>query len=494
LKILAIIPSRGGSVEIPRKNIIRVDGEPLQHHTIKAALNAKMITRTIVSTDDNEIAKHAKKMGAEVMKRQRKYATNESLIEPAIRDILDTLKKTEKYIPNLIVLLQNTSPLRKSNHIDECIQKMIKNNYDSIFSCSDSKALVWQKNGSELKPITYDSDNRKQRQDIANKQFLENGAIYVTKYKNFIKSNNRISGKIGYYKMESEFSYEIDKEHDLLAVEQIFKKEKKYEDDIFSVKGKNIVLTGSSGLLGSYYAKLLLRRGANLAMIDHSEKISNAVKEEYSSPRNKVEFYKCDLSKPKQIVSTFRKIKKDFGNVDVLINNAAFVSAKTFHVKDFKNYEKHPFDLWKQSFEINVDAVHICCQEVLKIMKKSGKGSIINVSSNYGIVSPSFETYDDEKLWTPPGYAVTKSAILNLTRYIANLYGKYNVRCNTFSPSGVATKKLSNRFVKRYSSKNAFGRMAKVTDYEGPLIFLCSDASSYMTGANLIVDGGWTSK
>ena len=142
MKILAIIPSRGGSVEIPRKNIIRVDGEPLQHHTIKAALNAKMITRTIVSTDDNEIAKHAKKMGAEVMKRQRKYATNESLIEPAIRDILDTLKKTEKYIPNLIVLLQNTSPLRKSNHIDECIQKMIKNNYDSIFSCSDSKALV----------------------------------------------------------------------------------------------------------------------------------------------------------------------------------------------------------------------------------------------------------------------------------------------------------------------------------------------------------------
>ena len=90
MKILAIIPSRGGSVEIPRKNIIRVDGEPLQHHTIKAALNAKMITRTIVSTDDNEIAKHAKKMGAEVMKRQRKYATKESLIEPAIRDILDT--------------------------------------------------------------------------------------------------------------------------------------------------------------------------------------------------------------------------------------------------------------------------------------------------------------------------------------------------------------------------------------------------------------------
>ena len=494
MKILAIIPSRGGSVEIPHKNIVRVDGKPLQYYTIKASQNAKLITRTIVSTDDEKIAKHARSMGVEVMNRQKKYATSDSLIEPAIKDILNTLKKKEKYVPDFIVLLQNTSPLRRSEHIDECIQKMLKNKYDSIFSCSDSKALVWGKKGSHLKPITYDSDKRKQRQEIANKQFLENGAIYVTKYKNFINSNNRISGKIGYYKMNSEISYEIDKEHDLLAVEQIFKKQKNDNQDIFSVKGKNIVVTGSSGLLGSYYAKLLLERGANLAMIDHSEEISNGIKEEYSSPRNRVEFYKCDLSKPKQIVSTFKKIKSDFNKIDVLINNAAFVSAKTFHVKDFKNYEKHPFELWKQSFEINVDAVHICCQEALKIMKKENKGSIINISSNYGLVSPSFDTYDDEKLWTPPGYAVTKSAILNLTRYIANLYGKYNIRCNTFSPSGVATKKLSTRFIKRYSSKNAFGRMANVTDYEGPLIFLCSDASSYMTGANLIVDGGWTSK
>ena len=127
-------------------------------------------------------------------------------------------------------------------------------------------------------------------------------------------------------------------------------------------------------------------------------------------------------------------------------------------------------------------------------MKKQKNCSIINISSNYGIVGPDFDTYENEKLWTPPEYAVTKSAILNLTRYIANLYGKHNIRCNTLSPSGVGTDKLSATFKKRYASRNALKRMAKVSDYAGPLVFLCSDASGYMTGANLIVDGGWTAR
>jgi NAD(P)-dependent dehydrogenase (short-subunit alcohol dehydrogenase family) len=264
--------------------------------------------------------------------------------------------------------------------------------------------------------------------------------------------------------------------------------------NIFSVENKNIIITGSSGLLGSYYAQILLELGANVALVDHSTETSKRIEKEYLKRGSSVKYYNTDLSNKKNIILTIKKIKKDFGSIDVLINNAAFVSAKSFKIKDFKNYETHPFDLWKKSFEINVDAVHICCQETLKIMKKQKTGSIINVSSNYGLLSPTFDTYKDEKLWTPPGYAVTKSAILNLTRYIANLYGKYNIRCNTFTPSGVATEKLSKKFIKRYGSRNAFGRMAKLDDYAGPIVFLCSDASKYMTGANLIIDGGWTSR
>ena len=265
------------------------------------------------------------------------------------------------------------------------------------------------------------------------------------------------------------------------------------EDNLFSVKHKNIVLTGSSGLLGSAYARSLLSRGANLALIDVNIEISQIIKKEFNET-NKIEVYKCDLSKPIQIKNTFKKILKDFKTIDVLINNAAFASKQTFHIKDFKNYETHPFDLWKNAFDVNIHAVHLCIQQVIGVMKKQKFGSIINISSTYGVVGPDFATYENEQLFTPPGYAVTKSAILNLTRYIANLYGKYNIRCNTLTPSGVQTKSLSKSFVKKYSSRNAFNRMAKTDDYIGPIIFLSSNASSYMTVANLVVDAGLTSR
>ena len=292
--------------------------------------------------------------------------------------------------------------------------------------------------------------------------------------------------------MTMELSYDIDGMDDLRKTEKILQQQK--INNLFSVKGKNIVLTGASGLLGSYYARTLLEAGANMALIDHNPQVSESIKKEFNNYRQTVQVYKCDLSKPKQVRSTIKKIIKDFATIDVLINNAAFVSAKTFGIKDFKNFETHPFELWKKAFEVNVDAPLLLCQGILGIMKKQKNGSIINISSNYGMVGPDFDTYKDEKLWTPPGYAVTKSAILNLTRYIANLYGKDGIRCNTFSPSGVATNKLSKRFQNRYGSRNAFKRMAKVSDYAGPMIFLCSDASGYMTGANLVVDAGWTAK
>ena len=321
---------------------------------------------------------------------------------------------------------------------------------------------------------------------------MENGAIYATTSSAFKKSQCRISGKVGFYTMPMELSYDIDGNADLYATELILQQQK--INNLFSVEGKNIVLTGASGLLGSYYARTLLEAGANMALIDHNTRVSQGIKEEFTNARQTVQVYKCDLSKPNQINSTIKKIMKDFPTIDVLINNAAFVSAKTFAIKDFKNFETHPFDLWKKAFEVNIDAPFILSQKVLGIMKKQKSGSIINISSNYGIVGPDFDTYENEKLWTPPGYAVTKSAILNFTRYIANLYGKYNIRCNTLSPSGVATDKQSDSFKKKYASRNALKRMARVSDYAGPLIFLCSNASDYMTGANLVVDGGWTAK
>ena len=491
-KILSFIPARGNSKGIPLKNLVELNGKSLLHYTVNASLNSELINRTIVSTDNTKIKEESKRLGAEVVVRPKKLSGDKIGIEPAIQYTLDFLKKKENYVPDVIILLSNTHPFKTSSHIDEALSLLFKKKYDSVLSGFETHTFFWKKqSNSTITPLNYDPQKRPNRQDIDIPLF-ENGALFATTYSAFIKTKYRVSGKIGFYKMPLEASYNIDTPNDLIDAEKLMQKQN--SENIFSVKNKNIVITGSSGLLGNYYAKILAEKGANLALIDIDTQNSEKIKNAFKANSQKIKIYKCDLSKPKEILNTFKKIQKDFEFLDVLINNAAFGSKDTFDIKDFKNYEEHPFELWKKAFEVNTDAVHLCTQNALSMMKKRKNGSIINISSNYGIVGPSFETYEDENLWTPPGYAVTKGAIINFTRYIANLYGKYNIRCNTFSPSGVQTKMLSKRFVKRYSSNNAFGRMASIDDYAGPILFLCSDASKYMTGANLVVDGGWTAK
>jgi N-acylneuraminate cytidylyltransferase len=221
LKILSIIPARGGSKGIPLKNLILFGRKPLIYHTIKASLNSK-INRTIVSTDNLEISKIATKYGAEVIIRPKKLANDKSQIEPVIKYILDYLIKKENYIPDLVILLQNTSPLRTSKHIDKAVEFFNKNNFDSVLSGFISHSLIWQVKNKTVKPINYNPLNRQNRQDMKN-QFIENGAIYITKNKLFNKTNCRVSGKIGVFEMSEESSLQIDSTHDILFAEQILK-------------------------------------------------------------------------------------------------------------------------------------------------------------------------------------------------------------------------------------------------------------------------------
>jgi N-acylneuraminate cytidylyltransferase len=221
LKILSIIPARGGSKGIPLKNLTLLGKNPLIYHTIKASLNSK-INRTIVSTDNSEISKIATKYGAEVILRPKKLANDKSQIEPVIKYVLDYLAKKENYAPDLVILLQNTSPLRTSKHIDKAIEFFNKNNFDSVLSGFISHSLIWQVKNKTVKPINYNPLNRQNRQDMQN-QFIENGAIYITKNKLFNKTNCRISGKIGVFEMSEESSLQIDSTHDILFAEQILK-------------------------------------------------------------------------------------------------------------------------------------------------------------------------------------------------------------------------------------------------------------------------------
>lgn len=222
MNILSIIPARGGSTGIPMKNLRKLNGKPLLFYSIKSSLNSRFITRTIVSTDNLKIAKYALSQKAEVIKRPKKLANNKAPIEPTMKHVLAILERKERYRPNLIVLLHNTSPLRTSKHIDEAISQFIQKKYDSMLSGYRSHQFLWKKRGNIVSPINYDPAKRPNRQQIKT-EFIENGAIYITTYKNFIKTFVRISGKTGMYVMPEEFSVDINNESDLILASNILK-------------------------------------------------------------------------------------------------------------------------------------------------------------------------------------------------------------------------------------------------------------------------------
>jgi len=225
MKIISIIPARGGSTEIPLKNLIKLNKKPLLEYTVNASLNSSMINRTIVSTDHSKIQQMATELGAEIIKRPKRLSGNKIGIEPSISHVLDTLEKNEDYIPDLVLLLQNTSPLRNSKHIDRAIKFLIKNKYDSVFSAYLSHYLFWEKINKKYVPMNYDPLKRPNRQQMKN-QFIENGAIFVTKNSSFKKTKCRISGKIGIYEMPEKLSYQIDSYDDIFIIERLLKSKK----------------------------------------------------------------------------------------------------------------------------------------------------------------------------------------------------------------------------------------------------------------------------
>ena len=223
MEILSIIPARGGSKGITLKNLTILNKKPLLDFSVNASLKSKFITKTIVSSDHPKILARAQKLGAEIIKRPKLLATDSAKIEPVIEHTLKHLKSEFNYTPDVIVLLQNTSPLRTKKHIDESLNLFINSKFDSMLSCFRSHYFLWTRKKNELFPINHEPKKRPNRQQM-NDQFIENGAIYITKYDAFKKSKCRISGKIGLFEMPKELSIDIDSKLDLIRADQVLKK------------------------------------------------------------------------------------------------------------------------------------------------------------------------------------------------------------------------------------------------------------------------------
>jgi len=224
MNIISIIPARGGSKSIPKKNLVDFIGEPLILKTITQAQNSLNINRTIVSTDDKEIKDIALERKAEVIDRPKEISGDLATTESALLHVLDTLKIKENYIPDLVVLLQITSPLRKKTDIDLAIEQLITTKADSLISGSKFEDfLFWEHKKDTWEAVNYNPDNRGRRQD-RNPQFVENGSIYVFKPDILYKFNNRIGGKMIVYEMEFWQSWQIDAYEEIELLEFYYKK------------------------------------------------------------------------------------------------------------------------------------------------------------------------------------------------------------------------------------------------------------------------------
>lgn len=274
----------------------------------------------------------------------------------------------------------------------------------------------------------------------------------------------------------------------------------------FSLKDKTAIITGGTGLLGSVYTHSLLSLGASVIIIDKkidkTKFIKNLVKE-YNLTKeiiNKIKFVKCDITDKKQIDKSFKKIRSNLKNLKVLINNASLV--KQVGNDDLSDTYKPFLQMkqkdWEDFFSVDLTGTLLVTQKCIPFLRKNGGGSIINISSTYGILSPDQRIYESlshknskQKIEKPIGYSISKSGVLNMTRFLATKFAEDKIRVNTLTLGGVYDNNPKT-FVKSYSNKTPLRRMADKNEYAGPIIFLATDASSYMTGSNLIVDGGWS--
>jgi NAD(P)-dependent dehydrogenase (short-subunit alcohol dehydrogenase family) len=266
-----------------------------------------------------------------------------------------------------------------------------------------------------------------------------------------------------------------------------------YLDKLFNLKNKVIILTGSSGFLGTQFANSLSQSGAHVVLVDiETDKNKKLEKTIISKYHTKPTAYHIDITDLNSVKKLIKSVFKKYGQIDGLVNNAAFhPKTKTKNIS--VAFEDFPTSLWNDAISINLTGMFYLSQQVGKIMKKQGKGSIVNISSIYGLSGPDQRIYGKSQLNSPVAYAVTKGGVINFTRYLAAYWNNKNIRVNTLSLGGVEAKKyMDKNFIKNYSNKTILGRMAQNSEYNGSLLFLLSDASSYMTGSNLVVDGGWT--
>jgi NAD(P)-dependent dehydrogenase (short-subunit alcohol dehydrogenase family) len=275
-------------------------------------------------------------------------------------------------------------------------------------------------------------------------------------------------------------------------------------DLLFRLDGQVAVVTGGSGRLGSQYVRALAAAGAAVAACDLTASPSKTVQQGIDDGE-RISFHTADATSRAAVDAFLDDVTRLHGAPTVLVNNAGLGSSPADAALETGPFEQYPEQAWRAMIESHLTTALVMSQAFITAFKRGRAvrpdlaGSIINVSSTYGVVTPDQSLYefrrrDGAEYYKPIGYSVAKSGVLNFTRWLAEYCAPFGVRVNTLVPGGVQEPEHAPEFVAEYSKRTPLGRMAREDDYNGAILFLASQASAYMTGATLVVDGGWTAR
>ncbi len=268
-------------------------------------------------------------------------------------------------------------------------------------------------------------------------------------------------------------------------------------DPLFDLAGRVAVVTGGMGQLGSELAVALAGREMRVAILDvETEPRTTAAALRTGLEEGAIRVHRCDVTDRAAVEAARALVEVDWGVPHLLVNAAAIDAPPDAPASEVGPFEDVPLESLERVVHVNVLGAVVPCQVIGGAMARAGRGSIVNVGSVYGLLSPDQGLYDfrraaGETFFKPAAYAVSKSALLNLTRYLATYWGRSGVRVNTLTPHGIENGQ-PRPFAEAFAARSPLGRLMDVSEAVGAVVYLASDASSYVTGANLVVDGGWS--
>lgn len=267
--------------------------------------------------------------------------------------------------------------------------------------------------------------------------------------------------------------------------------------DKFALDGRTALVTGGAGLLGKQFTRALGQAGAAVVVADLDKDGAQAHAQQLADEGIQALAVQVDITQPDSVSAMVERAADEFGSLDILVNSAALdpkFDPENLDAQSSNAFETYPLDTWKQAIDVNLTGMFLACQAAVRQMLSQEYGVIINICSTYGLVGPDqrlYERPEGPRQYKPVYYTVSKAGVLGLTRYLATYYAGMPIRVNALTPGGVFNQH-DDTFLQAYAARTVIGRMAEPDEMSGAIVFLASEASSYMTGANLVVDGGWT--